>query len=98
MLREESPWRMAALPLVACNRWPKGAGAAFGLHNEDVAIGALDDEIPFPPDAAIVLVGKSPADGEFRTECGKKRGHSLLALGAGIRRGDVNPAGHLLEG
>ena len=70
------------------------AGATLGLNNEDVAIGAFDDEVPFPPDAAIVLVGKSPADAEFRTESGKKRGDSLLALGAGIRRGGVNPAGH----
>ena len=70
------------------------AGAAFRFNYEDVAVGALDDEVSFPPDAAIVLVGKSPADAEFRPEHGEKRGHGLLALGAGIRRGGVNPAGH----
>lgn len=70
------------------------AGAAFRFNYEDVAVGALDDEVSFPPDAAIVLVGKSPADAEFRAEHGEKRSHGLLALGAGIRRGGVNPAGH----
>ena len=73
------------------------ARAALGLDNEDVAIGALDDEVPFPPDAAVVLVKKSPADAKLRPEHGEKRGDSLLALGAGIRRGGVNPAGHLFK-
>jgi len=70
------------------------AGAALGLNYEDVTVGALDDEVSFPPDAALILVEKSPADAEFGPERGEKRGHGLLALGAGIRRGGVNPAGH----
>ncbi len=74
-----------------------GAGAALGLHHENVSIGALDDEVPFPPYAAIVLIEESPADAKLRPEHGEKRGDSLLALGAGIRRGGVNPAGHLFE-
>ena len=74
------------------------AGAALGLHHKNVTIGALDDEVPFPTYAAIVLIEESPADAKLRPEHGEKRGDSLLALGAGIRRGGVNPAGHLFEG
>jgi hypothetical protein len=74
------------------------AGATLGFNNEDVAVGALDHEVALAPNAAIVLVGESPADAEFGPEHGEKRGHGLLALGAGIRRCGVNPAGHLFEG
>ena len=45
-----------------------GAGSALGLDHENVAVGTLDDEVPFPPDAGVVLVGKSPADAKLRPE------------------------------
>ncbi len=80
-------WNQEGLGNLRASAW--GSDDGWTVLN-----GGLDGEVPFPPDAAIVLIGKSPADAEFRPERGEKRGHGLLALGAGIRRGGVNPAGH----
>ena len=63
-----------------------GAGASLGFHYEDVAVGALDDEVPFPPDAAIIFVGKSPADRKTLAKPSQMHGGIAFALGAGIRR------------
>ena len=62
------------------------AGAALGLDNKDVSIRALDDEVPFPPDAALILVGKPPTNGKTLALASQMHGGIAFALGAGIRR------------